>query len=83
LTGVGKIFKPELKRRETRDALQAALAQAGAPCTSLYVNTDDAGRMSVAVALSDPALEAAARSVLGRFPFAFSISIAAHPMRPA
>lgn len=83
LTGVGKIFKPELKRRETRDALQAALAQAGAPCTSLDVNTDDAGRMSVAVALSDPALEAAARSVLGRFPFAFSISIAAHPMRPA
>ncbi len=83
LTGVGKIFKPELKRRETRDALHAALAQAGAPCTSLDVNTDDAGRMSVVVALSDPALEAAARSVLGRFPFAFSISIAAQPMRPA
>ncbi|RQT07929.1 acyl-CoA synthetase [Burkholderia contaminans] len=83
LTGVGKIFKPELKRRETRDALHAALAQAGAPCTSLDVNTDDTGRMSVAVALSDPALEAAARSVLGRFPFAFSISIAAQPMRQA
>ncbi|OXI93137.1 MULTISPECIES: acyl-CoA synthetase [Burkholderia] len=83
LTGVGKIFKPELKRRETRDALHAALAQAGAPCTSLDVTTDDAGRMSVALALSDPALEAAARSVLGRFPFAFSISIAAQPMRPA
>ncbi|MCA7917632.1 acyl-CoA synthetase [Burkholderia contaminans] len=83
LTGVGKIFKPELKRRETRDALHAALAQAGAPCTSLDVNTDDAGRMSVAVALSDPAFEAAARSALGRFPFAFSISIASQPMRPA
>ena len=31
LTGVGKIFKPELKRRETRDALHAALTQGGAP----------------------------------------------------
>ncbi|EDT04160.1 AMP-dependent synthetase and ligase [Burkholderia ambifaria IOP40-10] len=83
LTGVGKIFKPELKRRETRDALLAALAQGGAPGASIDVAADQSGGMSVSVELSDPGLEAAARVVLGRFPFAFSISIsiAAQPTR--
>ncbi|KAG8148862.1 acyl-CoA synthetase [Burkholderia catarinensis] len=81
LTGVGKIFKPELKRRETSDALRTALAQGGAPSASIDVKTDDSGGMSVSVELSDPGLEAAARFVLGRFPFAFSISIAARPIR--
>jgi len=81
LTGVGKIFKPELKRRETRDALRAALAQGGAPGASIDVTTDQSGGMSVSVELSEPGLEPAARVVLGRFPFAFSISIAAQPTR--
>ena len=31
LTGVGKIFKPELRKREIMDALRAALHDAGAP----------------------------------------------------
>ncbi|MBN3733302.1 acyl-CoA synthetase [Burkholderia sp. Tr-20390] len=83
LTGVGKIFKPELKRRETRDALRTALTQGGAPGASIDVTTDDSGRMSVSVELSDPGFEAAARFVLGRFPFAFSISVAAQPIPPS
>ncbi|KVP81490.1 acyl-CoA synthetase [Burkholderia ubonensis] len=81
LTGVGKIFKPELKRRETSDALRAALDQGGAPGASVNVSTSDSGGMSVSVELSDPGLESAARFVLGRFPFAFSISFAAKPIR--
>ncbi|KVD29818.1 acyl-CoA synthetase [Burkholderia ubonensis] len=81
LTGVGKIFKPELKRRETSDALRAALDQGGAPGASVNVSTSDSGVMSVSVELSDPGLETAARFVLGRFPFAFSISFAAKPIR--
>ncbi|KWK74294.1 acyl-CoA synthetase [Burkholderia ubonensis] len=81
LTGVGKIFKPELKRRETSDALRAALDQGGAPGASVNVSTSDSGGMSVSVELSDPGLETAARFVLGRFPFAFSISFAAKPIR--
>ena len=81
LTGVGKIFKPELKRRETRDALREALAQGGAPGASIDVTTNESGGMSVSVELSDAGLEPAARLVLGRFPFAFSISIAARPIR--
>ncbi|KVA56871.1 acyl-CoA synthetase [Burkholderia cepacia] len=81
LTGVGKIFKPELKRRETSDALRAALDQGGAPGASVDVSTSDSGGMSVSVELSNPGLETAARFVLGRFPFAFSISFAAEPIR--
>ncbi|KWI60940.1 acyl-CoA synthetase [Burkholderia ubonensis] len=81
LTGVGKIFKPELKRRETSDALRTALDQGGAPGASVNVSTSDSGGMSVSVELSDPGLETAARFVLGRFPFAFSISFAAKPIR--
>ncbi|RQR51774.1 acyl-CoA synthetase [Burkholderia sp. Bp9126] len=81
LTGVGKIFKPELKRRETRDALRAALSQGGAHGASIDVTTDQSGGMSVSVELCDPGLEPAARAVLGCFPFAFSISIAAQPRR--
>ncbi|CAN0625263.1 Acyl-CoA synthetase [Burkholderia multivorans] len=76
LTGVGKIFKPELKRRETRDALRAALEQSGVPGVSVDVTTNDSGGMSILVELTDPRLEPAVRSVLGRFPFAFSISVA-------
>ncbi|OJA89552.1 acyl-CoA synthetase [Burkholderia ubonensis] len=81
LTGVGKIFKPELKRRETSDVLRAALDQGGAPGASVNVSTSDSGGLSVSVELSDPGLESAARFVLGRFPFAFSISFAAKPIR--
>ncbi len=76
LTGVGKIFKPELKRRETGDAIRAALEQSGVTGATVDVMTNDSGGMSVRVELTDLELEPAARAVLGRFPFAFSISAA-------
>jgi fatty-acyl-CoA synthase len=77
LTGVGKIFKPELKRRETADALRSALVEAGIDGASVSVNEGNAQGISIRVELPDPALEAQATSVLGRFPFVFSVSAAA------
>ncbi|KWA07907.1 acyl-CoA synthetase [Burkholderia territorii] len=76
LTGVGKIFKPELKRRETGDALRSALDEAGVAGASVEVATDQSSAMLISVELTDPRFEPAARAVLGRFPFAFSISAA-------
>ncbi|KWN04112.1 acyl-CoA synthetase [Burkholderia territorii] len=76
LTGVGKIFKPELKRRETGDALRSALDEAGVAGASVEVATDQSSAMLISVELSDPRFEPAARAVLGRFPFAYSISAA-------
>ncbi len=71
LTGVGKIFKPELKRREARDAFQAALLEAGILDAQVAVGD---GASEVTVTLVDPTFEAKARAVLGRFPHAFSIT---------
>ena len=73
LTGVGKIFKPELKRRETLDALQSALIEAGIPDAQAAIS-DDKTDVTVRVKLADPALEAKARAVLGRFTHAFLIT---------
>ncbi|KVE23546.1 acyl-CoA synthetase [Burkholderia singularis] len=73
LTAVGKIFKPELKRRETADALRAALNEAGMTHARVTVETDASRGVSAHVALADPALEEQAIAVLGRFPFAFTI----------
>ncbi|MGF6959744.1 acyl-CoA synthetase [Paraburkholderia youngii] len=79
LTGVGKIFKPELKRRETADALRHALVEAGIDGALVSVDSDGARGMSLSVALPDPAFEPAAIAVLGRFPFEFAISVATPP----
>jgi fatty-acyl-CoA synthase len=73
LTGVGKIFKPELKRRETIDALRSALVEAGVDGACVEIERDTSQGISVRVEVPDPTFEAAAASVLGRFPFAFSI----------
>jgi fatty-acyl-CoA synthase len=81
LTGVGKIFKPALKRQETADALRSALAEAGIEGATVRVRDDNLRGMSLDIELADPALEALAASVLGRFPFAFSMSIAAGTSR--
>ncbi|WP_248323777.1 MULTISPECIES: acyl-CoA synthetase [unclassified Caballeronia] len=81
LTGVGKIFKPALKRQETADALRSALAEAGIEGATVRVRDDNLHGMSLDIELADPALEALAASVLGRFPFAFSVSIAAGTSR--
>ena len=81
LTGVGKIFKPALKRRETADALESALVEAGVEDVIVSLIDDNSLGMSLHVELADPAFEALATSALGRFPFAFSISVAARPSR--
>ncbi|MFM0671098.1 acyl-CoA synthetase [Paraburkholderia sediminicola] len=76
LTGVGKIFKPALKRRETADALESALVEAGVEDATVSLIDDTSRGISLHVELGDPAFEALATSALGRFPFAFSISAA-------
>ncbi|MBB5457838.1 acyl-CoA synthetase [Paraburkholderia sp. Cpub6] len=81
LTGVGKIFKPALKQRETVDALQSALVEAGVEGATVRIIEDTSRGLSLHVELPDPALEALATSALGRFPFAFSLSVAARPSR--
>ncbi len=73
LTGVGKIFKPELKRRETVDALISALAEVGIEGASVSASQDPSRGTVLHVELPDPGKEATAASVLGRFPFAFCI----------
>ncbi|MGF6781901.1 acyl-CoA synthetase [Paraburkholderia sp. GAS334] len=81
LTGIGKIFKPALKRRETADAVKSALLEAGVKDATVSLIDDTSLGMSLHVELADPAFEALATSALGRFPFAFSISAAARPSR--
>jgi fatty-acyl-CoA synthase len=81
LTGVGKIFKPALKRRETADALRSALVDAGVEDATVSLIDDTSRGISLHVELADPAFESLAASALGRFPFAFSISAAARPSR--
>ncbi|MGU7781142.1 acyl-CoA synthetase [Burkholderia sp. PU8-34] len=77
LTGVGKIFKPALKRIETVDALRSALVEAGVEGAAVSVVEDALRGISVHVELPDAELESSATSALGRFPFAFSIAVAA------
>lgn len=79
LTGVGKIFKPELKRRETADVVRLALVEAGINGASVKVDMGGLRGMSVSVELPELAYEETAISVLGGFPFEFEISIAAQP----
>jgi fatty-acyl-CoA synthase len=69
LTGVCKIFKPALKHREAKDALSAALAEAGLTVKSLEVADDKSKGMVISVELGG-APEAQVRRVLGQFPFA-------------
>jgi fatty-acyl-CoA synthase len=77
LTGVGKIFKPELRQREIADALRAALHDAGAPTSRLEVINDPRLGLEVEVALVDHATTELARAILGQFPFRFAVSTAA------
>ncbi|WP_206957757.1 acyl-CoA synthetase [Trinickia acidisoli] len=74
LTAVGKIFKPELKRREMLDALNHALREAHVQSARLSIRDDAARGMTVQVELTDESELAKANSTLGRFPFAYSIN---------
>ncbi len=69
LTAVGKIFKPDLKRRETEDALRLALEEGGIPVSGIVAQDSKTSGMTIQVDLADPAQEQAARAVLGRFSF--------------
>ncbi|WP_457355415.1 acyl-CoA synthetase [Roseateles sp. P5_D6] len=72
LTSVGKIFKPALREGEILDALQSALAEAGVTADIELVNDARLG-LQLDVRLAE-ASTAAAREVLGRFPFRFELS---------
>jgi fatty-acyl-CoA synthase len=74
LTGVGKIFKPELRQREIADALRTALQEAGAPASRLDVINDPRLGIRVEVTVAGSATAGIARDVLGRFPFRFEMS---------
>ena len=74
LTAVGKIFKPSLKRRETVDAVDCALAAVGIEGASISVVEDATTGLALRVELPDLVLEALATSALARFPFAISFS---------
>jgi fatty-acyl-CoA synthase len=73
LTAVGKLYRPALRRREAKDALEAVLREANVPFRALDV-VDDARRgMVVQVELDASASRDLAREVLGRFPIPFAI----------
>ncbi|HCT39773.1 MAG TPA: acyl-CoA synthetase [Moraxellaceae bacterium] len=74
LTGVGKIFKPELKRREVADALREALHSEGLDVRGLTVEDDKSRGMTVKIALAPDADHAQAARVLGQFPFSYSLT---------
>jgi fatty-acyl-CoA synthase len=74
LTAVGKIFKPALKQREIKAALENALRDAQVAFLELVVVDNKSKGLAVKVKLESDAFDVAARQVLGRFPFSFSIA---------
>lgn len=74
LTAVGKIYKPELKLREIRAALGAALSEANAPAYRLEVIQDTRFGIRVSAVVANAAAAEIARRVLGSFPFRFDVS---------
>jgi len=73
LTAVGKIFKPALKRLEIADALRAALADSGVEAVVDVIEDKTLG-IELRVELSDSLHDTRASEVLGRFPFAYSLT---------
>ncbi|MDP3856488.1 MAG: AMP-binding protein, partial [Stagnimonas sp.] len=73
LTGVGKIFKPELKNREARDALTSALEEADIKPVDLLIADDKSKGTTVHVVVPAGVALEAARKVLGQFAFPFSV----------
>ena len=71
LTGVGKIFKPQLKHREIEDALGHALQDAGVQIRSLTVSSDARYGTRVQVSLAESSDPELAAHVLGQYPFPF------------
>jgi fatty-acyl-CoA synthase len=74
LTGVGKIFKPELKIRQTEEALAEALRAANVPVARVAAHNDPAHGMVLQADLANGAASKEAELVLGQFPFRYRIS---------
>ena len=77
LTGVGKIFKPALKLKETEEALAEALRGAGIAAASVAARHDPTHGMVIDVDLAEPDLAQRAEEALGQF--AFQCRIAHQP----
>jgi fatty-acyl-CoA synthase len=73
LTGVGKIYKPALKRSEAKDALEAALREARVAFRAIDIVDDPARGMAARVRVDGEEADVAARQVLGRFTLPFTI----------
>jgi fatty-acyl-CoA synthase len=76
LTGVGKIYKPELKHREIQDSLSEALRDAGVPIRSIKAENDPEYGTIIQVSLAQGADRELAHRVLGQFPFRFDLASA-------
>lgn len=75
LTGVGKIFKPQLRQSEIADALRVTLQDSGVPISRLDVINDPRFGIQVEVTVVGSAAADIAREVLGQFPFRFDVSL--------
>ncbi|GAB3090550.1 acyl-CoA synthetase [Lysobacter terrae] len=75
LTPVGKIFKPELRRRQVGQALQQALDEAGVQVRSVHIEADE-GKHGVCtcVTLTDDRTKPDVAAVLDRFPFPYRLT---------
>jgi fatty-acyl-CoA synthase len=74
LTGVGKIFKPQLKLRETEDALCEALRGANVSLAMLAANSDSTHGTVVDVVLAEGEELRRAQDVLGQFPYRYRLA---------
>ncbi|HLP69821.1 MAG TPA: acyl-CoA synthetase [Rhizobium sp.] len=73
LTGVGKIFKPELRKQEIAAVIGDELAKAGIRA-GVQVEDAQARGVCVNVSVPDPSRHGDAAGIVGRFPFPFSIA---------
>lgn len=78
LTTVGKIFKPDLKRRELLDAVRVALAEADVQVRAITAIESKSSGTTLQVDLDSPALEQRAKAVLGSFAFTFNCISSSH-----
>ena len=69
LTGVGKIFKPELKHREIAETLRAALQDAGITVNALTAENHKVHGTAIHITLPPRTATEQAERILGQFPF--------------
>jgi len=73
LTAVGKIFKPDLRKREIADAMKSVLAAAGVERADVSVEDDKTKGLILRLTLADSGQEGPAREALGKFPFVVTV----------